>query len=245
MHVRSHLFKLCVVSALVSAAAGPAWAQRAGDVVLGAGLLVYAPQDKSAPLRFTEPVQREIPGSGSQLHSASTLGLNVHYFFTDNWAVEGVFGAPPRLKLSGKGTLEGVGELGSARLYGPSVLAKYFFGQPNDRFRLSAGVGVSYARFSSVRLTQNLQNTLGGAFGLPPGTSSTSAKIDSRFGPVFNLGANYAINEHLGVTLSVSYIPMKTSATLTTSAGGRQVARSESRLTLNPIVPFLYLTHRF
>lgn len=245
MHTPSRFCTLCAMAVAASAVSAPAWAQRAGNVVLGAGVLTYAPQDKSSPIRFTEPVQREIPGSGSNLHSATTLGLNAQYFVTDNWAIEGVLGVPPKLKLTGEGTLAGIGELGQARLYGPSVLAKYFFGQPNDKFRISAGVGLTYARFGSVRLTSGLQNALGGTLGLAPGTSQTSAKIDDRFGPVFALGANYAINERLGMTFSVSYVPMKTTAKLTTSAGGNVVARSQARLTLDPVVPYLYMTYKF
>ena len=245
MPIKSRVGKLCVMTVAVAAASGQVWAQRAGSVVLGAGVLTYAPQDKSSPIRFTEPVQREIPGSGSDLHSATTLGLNAHYFVTDNWAVEGVLGIPPRIKLSGEGTLSGIGELGSARLYGPSVLAKYFFGQPSDKFRISVGVGVTYVRFGSVRLSSGLQNALGGAVGLAPGTSQTSAEIDDRFGAVFGLGANYALTDRLGMTLSVSYVPMKTTAKLTTSAGGNVIARSQSRLTLDPIVPYLYMTYKF
>lgn len=245
MRHRFLISKLCVLAATTTLAGGQAWAQRAGDFVLGAGALNYSPQDKSSPLRFTQPVEREIPGSGSSLSSATTLGLNLHYFLTDNWAIEGVAGIPPRLKLSGAGTLERVGELGTARLYAPSLLAKYFFGSPDDKFRISAGVGITYARFGSVRLTNGLQNTLGGALGIPPGGSSTSAKIDSRFGPVFNIGANYAIDKDWGVTFSVSYVPMKTTAVLTTTAGGNAVAKSQARLTLDPIIPFLYVTRRF
>lgn len=245
MSITPRFCKLCAMTVAAIAVSGQVWAQRAGDVVLGAGVLTYAPQDKSSPIRFTEPVQREIPGSGSNLHSATTLGLNAQYFVTDNWAVEGVLGFPPRLKLTGEGTLSGIGELGAARLYGPSVLAKYFFGQPSDKFRISAGVGITYARFGSVRLTSGLQNALGGVLGLAPGTSQTSAKIDDRFGPVFALGANYAITDRLGLTMSVSYVPMKTTARLTTSAGGNVIAKSQASLTLDPIVPYLYMTYKF
>lgn len=245
MQHRFLVSRLCVLAAATALAGGQAWAQRAGDIVLGAGALNYSPQDKSSPLRFTQPVEREIPGSGSSLHSATTLGLNVHYFLTDNWAIEGVAGIPPRLKLSGAGTLAGIGELGTARLYAPSVLAKYFFGNPDDKLRFSAGMGISYARFGSVRLSNGLQSTLGGALGIPPGGSSTSAKIDSRFGPVFNVGVNYAFDKDWGVTFSVSYVPMKTTAVLTTTAAGNAVAKSQARLTLDPIIPFLYVTRRF
>ena len=245
MQHRFLVSRLCVIAAATALAGGQTWAQRAGDIVLGAGALTYSPQDKSSPLRFTQPVEREIPGSGSSLGSATTLGLNVHYFLTDNWAIEGVAGIPPRLKLSGAGTLAGIGELGTARLYAPSLLAKYFFGNPDDKLRFSAGVGITYARFGSVHLTNGLQNTLGGALGIAPGGSSTSAKIDSRFGPVFNVGVNYAFDKDWGVTFSVSYVPMKTTAVLTTTAGGNAVAKSQARLTLDPIIPFLYVTRRF
>ena len=222
-----------------------AYAQKAGDWVLGGGVLTYAPQDKSQPLSFVEPVARVIPGSGSDLKSATTLGLNVHYFLTDNWAIEGVLGVPPRLKLEGAGTLKGIGELGTARLYAPSLLGKYFFGNADDKFRVSLGLGVTYTQFRSVNLTNGLQNALGGALGIPAGASRTTAKIDSQWAPVFNAGANYAIDKNWGVTFSVSYIPMKTDAKLTTTVNGNKVAVSKTRLTLDPIVPFLYVTYKF
>lgn len=237
--------KTWVAALALTAIASGAYAQKAGDWVVGAGALVYAPQDSTTPLRFVSPVEREVPGSGASVKSATTLGLNVHYFLTDNWAVEGVLGVPPRIKIDGAGTLAPIGELGSARLYAPSVLAKYFFGNADDRFRLSAGVGITYTAFRSVSLTSGMQNTLGGALKLPPGASSTSGSIDSKWAPVFNVGANYAIDKNWGVTFSVSYIPMKTDATLTTQVGGKTVAVSKTRVTLDPLVPFLYLTYKF
>ncbi|GAB2477240.1 outer membrane beta-barrel protein [Comamonas humi] len=231
--------------ALLAATAGSAYAQKAGDWVVGGGALVYAPQDSTTPLRFVSPFEREIPGSGADVKSATTLGLNVHYFLTDNWAIEGVLGVPPKIKIEGAGTLAPIGELGSARLYAPSVLAKYFFGNADDKFRLSVGAGLTYTSFHSVSLTNGLQNTLGGALRLPPGASSTTAKIDAKWSPVLNVGANYAFDKNWGLTFSVSYIPMKTDATLTTRVGGKEVAVSKTRVTLDPIVPFLYLTYKF
>ena len=225
--------------------ASSAYAQKAGDWVLGAGALHYAPQDKSQPLAFVEPAARVVPGSGADLKSATTLGLNVHYFLTDNWAIEGVLGVPPQLKLNGAGTLAPVGELGNARLYAPSLLGKYFFGNADDKFRVSLGLGVTYSQFRSVKLSNGLQGTLNSAIGLPPGASSTSAKIDSQWAPVFNVGANYAIDKNWGVTFSVSYVPMKTDAYLTTKVNGNKVALSKTRLTLDPIIPFLYVTYKF
>ena len=54
--------KKWMVVAATALLASSAYAQKAGDWVFGAGALHYAPQDKSEPLQFTEPVQRVIPG---------------------------------------------------------------------------------------------------------------------------------------------------------------------------------------
>ena len=60
-----------------------------------------------------------------------------------------------------------------------------------------------------------------------------------------NVGANYAIDTHWGVAFSLSWIPMKTTATLTTRVGGNTVGVARTRVRLDPIVPYLYLTYRF
>lgn len=234
----------CVVLALLLVA-GSAQAQKAGDWVVGGGALVYAPNDKTTPLELVSPVHQVFPGTGADVRDATTLGLNLHYFITDNWAVEAVFGIPPRIKLDGSGTLAPLGRLGDARLYAPAVLGKYFFGEPENRLRMSVGLGLTYTSFRSVRLGQGLQATLGGALGIPPGASVTSGDIDSKVAPVFNIGANYALTPHWGVAFSLSYIPMKTTATLRTRVGGNTVGVSKTRVRLDPVVPYLYLTYRF
>ena len=63
--------------------------------------------------------------------------------------------------------------------------------------------------------------------------------------PVLNAGVNYAITKNLGVSFSVSYIPLKVTADLTTRVGDQVVARSRTRMRVNPVIPFLYVTYRF
>lgn len=225
--------------------AGAAHAQKAGDWVVGGGALGYLPQDKTTPLSLVTPVQHELPGSGADVKNAVTLGFNAHYFITDNWAIEGVAGFPPRINLDGAGTLSSLGKLGDARLYAPALLGKYFFGEAEDKLRFSVGLGVTYSAFRSVRLTSGMQGAMAANLGLPAGLATTSAKIDSKFAPVVNVGVNYAFDKHWGMTFSVSYIPMKTTAKLTTRVNGNTVATAKTRVTLDPIVPFLYLTYRF
>jgi outer membrane protein len=241
--MKKSLFALAAIAALGS---GSAMAQNAGDWVLGAGWLHFAPQDSSTPLRFTSPINATVPGSGASVGSSDTLGLSATYFFDSSWALEGVFGVPPTFKLEGEGSLAPLGQLGDAKQWSPTLLAKYYFGSGNDAFRPFVGAGATYVWYSDVNLTSNLQNTLGGRLGRPAGSTNTKAKLDDSFAPVFNIGAGYQIDKHWGVSFSVSYIPLKTKAKLTTrTAAGTTIGTSETKLTLNPIVTYLQATYRF
>jgi outer membrane protein len=241
--MKKTLFALAAMTALGS---GSAMAQNAGDWVLGAGWLHFAPQDSSKPLTFTSPINAAVPNSGSGVGSADTLGLSAIYFFDSSWAMEGVFGMPPTFKLEGEGSLAPIGRLGEAKQWSPTFLAKYYFGNGNDAFRPSVGLGATYVWYSDVDLTSGLQNALGARVGRPPGSTSTRAKLDDSFAPVFNVGASYQIDKHWGISFSVSYIPLKTTAKLTTrNAAGATIATSEAKLKLDPIVTYLAATYRF
>lgn len=239
---KTRLLALAAVAALGS---GSALAQKAGDWQVGAGWFHLSPQDSSQPLTFTAPVAAVVPGSGADASNSDTLGLNATYFIDSHWAVEGVLGVPPKFKLNGTGTLGPIGELGEARQWSPTILAKYYFNDGEAKFRPYVGLGVTYVWYSDVNLTPGLQGALASRIGIPPAASSTTADLDSSFAPVFNLGAAYQFDEHWGMSFSVSYIRLSTTANLTTTARGIPVATSEARLKLNPIVPYLAVTYKF
>jgi len=125
--------------------------------------------------------------------------------------------------------------------------ARNYFGGGESAFRPYVGLGATYVWYSDVELSSGLQNTLGARFGLPPGATTTSAKLDGKFAPVVNVGAAYQFDKNWGVSFSVSYIPLKTTAklTTTTTATGAPVSTSEASLKVNPIVPYLAVTYRF
>lgn len=233
------------LAALAVLSSASAFAQKAGDWQVGGGWMNLSPQDSSSPLKFTSPVQAEVPGSGASISSANTLGLNVTYFVDSHWAVEGVLGVPPKFDLNGTGTLAGAGKLGEARQWSPALLAKYYFNDGAAKFRPFGGLGVTYVRYSDVKLTGDLQDTVNHSLGLPAGATTTSADLSDSWAPVFNVGAGYQFDEHWGVALSVSYIPLKTKATLTTSTAAGTVATSEATLKVNPIVTYASVTYRF
>ena len=238
--------KLFALAALAALGSGSALAQKAGDWQVGAGWLHFAPQDSSKPLTFTSPIAAVVPGSGASVGTSDTLGLNLTYFIDSHWAVEGVMGVPPKFKLSGEGTLGPIGELGEARQWSPTVLAKYYFNDGEAKFRPYVGLGATYVWYSDVKLTPGLQGALANRLGLPASAlSTTTAKLDSSFTAVFNAGVAYQFDPHWGMAFSVSYIPLKTTAKLTTTARGFPVATSEASLKVNPIVPYLAVTYKF
>ena len=104
------------------AATSLAHAQSAGQWVVNAGWMHLAPQDSSQPLTVNALGQSTVvPGSGSTLANANTFALTTRYFVTDHVALETVLGVPPKLHLSGTGSLAPVGELGTARAWSPAA----------------------------------------------------------------------------------------------------------------------------
>ncbi|KHL06105.1 UNVERIFIED_CONTAM: membrane protein, partial [Mumia flava] len=133
------------------AATSLAHAQSAGQWVVNAGWMHLAPQDSSQPLTVHALGQSaEVPGSGSTLANANTFALTTRYFVTDHVALETVLGVPPKLHLSGTGSLAPVGELGTARAWSPAAQVQYHFGEPNARVRPYLGVGLGYVWYRDI-----------------------------------------------------------------------------------------------
>ncbi|MFT4190336.1 MAG: OmpW family outer membrane protein [Comamonas sp.] len=229
---------------------GTAQAQQAGDLVLGAGWLYLAPQDSSQPLQvqpagYSSAITRA--NTGATVSNASTLGLSAVYYFSSNWGVETVLGVPPKFKLDGSGNLAAVGRIGEARQWSPTLLLRYTFLDGDAKFRPFVGVGGTYVWYSGVRLQSGINSVLASSLGVSSAATSTTASLSKSFAPVINVGASYQFDKNWGLSLSVSYIPLKTEATLTTrvKATGTTVATSRTKLTLDPIVTYLALTYRF
>ena len=83
------------VAAALLAGGGSAMAQQAGDWVLRARWMHFAPRDSSDGLNLTSPVNMHVPGSDATVSSSSTLGLSATYFRDSHWGIEGGLGVPP------------------------------------------------------------------------------------------------------------------------------------------------------
>lgn len=218
-------------------------AQSAGSIVLNAGWFHLAPQDSSTPLKANIlGTSTTLPNASANVSDSDTGGFSLAYFVTDNISVEGIFGYPPKMNLNGGGSLSGLGKLGSANEWSPTVLLKYNFGKPDAKLRPSIGVGVSYIWYTDVKLSPSMQS---GAF--IPYTAlqgPTTATLSNTFAPVFNLGMTYNFTKHWSVGASLSYLMFSTKANLTTQSALGPI-HSETKLHINPIVTFVSVGYRF
>jgi outer membrane protein len=238
--------KFIATGAMMFACASAAHAQSAGSVMLSTGWFHLSPQDQSSEItlvsRGGSPINRSIPNSGSGVDDADTIGFTAAYFVTDNIAVEGVMGIPPKFDLNGEGVLAPYGKLGSAKQWSPTLLLKYYFLQAQSRFRPFLGIGVSRVWFSDAGITngQFLANPLLGG--------PTTVDIQSKWVPVFNGGFSFQVTDHWYAGLSISYLPLKTTATLTSNSAtpaGNLTSVSKANITLNPIVTYINVGYRF
>ncbi|HHT8902542.1 TPA: OmpW/AlkL family protein [Burkholderia cenocepacia] len=227
-----------------------------------------APTPINTPLRL--PPSFTSPGTGLHTSGADTVGLTVSHFLTDHIAVTSVAGVPPVFKVSGQGTIKPPGPAGalgtqniglgsvnpivkSVRQWSPAVILQYYFGQATAKLRPFLGLGVSYNWFSDLQLNTNFikqtQDNLGAILAAgagKPGTTSVEAKASSSWQPVFNAGLQYNMTEHFGLVASVTYIPLKTTSTVTIKAAdGSVLAESKSDLKADPIISYVGMTYKF
>lgn len=223
---------------------GQAMAQSAGSMTVSVGWLHIAPQGNATPLTVQSvggvQVNQEIPGSGAHASSTDTMGMTTEYYVTDNIGAALLLGMPLKVDLIGDGTLQKYGTLGSTRPMPPALVLRYHFFSANTKFRPFAGLGVNYTWFTQVRATNS--QFISDSFG--PG-GSARATLSASWNPVFELGANYALDRHWSVGLALNYMPVKTNLTLygQTAAGTPSV--SKSTLRLYPLSAFLNVAYSF
>lgn len=251
-------FKHLTIAAMaMMTASGAAFAQQAGDNVINLGWFHLSPQTSSKPLTVTgssvpgvaAALNSSLGNTGASVDDSDTVGLTFAHFFTDNIAVEAVTGIAPKFRLYGKGSLAlaNGGSLASANQWSPALLLKYYFGKAGDTWRPFVGIGASYFWYSNVQLTPGFQQLAGYSLTVG-GTGTTTAKLTNSWAPVFNAGLNFNMDKHWTLAFSVSYIPVSTTAKITTTGTGAYGAittTAESKVRLNPIVTFLSLGYTF
>jgi len=226
---------LVACGALLLAQPG-AFAQKAGDTILGLGVAVIAPRESLGPLTSTGPAaplfNAATAGATASIDSVATMSLSVLHMFTDQVAAELTLGVPPRLDVDVQLRSGSHPGAASAKELTPALVAKYLFRTPADRWRPYLGLGVTHASFRDVRINRSDP--------LVVQLAGTSASLSSSWAPVYNAGLIYNINERLSVNASVSYIPLKTTATFVGSG-----TTTTGRVKLNPVDYVVRLGYKF
>jgi len=247
-----HFFPKIAALSIMAAFAAPVMAQSAGSNIVQVGWFELTPQDSSQGITGVSGLLGANLGSnGQNLHSsvsnADTLGLALTHFFTDNIAMTVDAGIPPTFRLSGQGSLASFGKIGTAKQWSPAIVGKYFFGDANDKIRPFVGAGVTYVWYSNTQLTPAFQNYI--ATLRTTGTGTATASLSSSVAPVATVGVMYNLNDKWSIGFSVSYIPLKTEATINSTATGSYAVYGsnsyKTKLTLDPIISFLSVGYKF
>jgi outer membrane protein len=158
---------------------------------------------------------------GVDVGNATGLGINLTYLFTPNIGVE-VLGASP---FTHDIELPGAGKVAETKELPPTVL----FVVRGDAGALHpyVGLGLNYTMFFS-------EETKGALAG-------TDLKLDDSFGPAFEAGVDYDLNDKWFLNASLWYMNIRTDATVT--AGGVTIA--EGNVQINPVAALFTVGTRF
>jgi outer membrane protein len=198
--------KIALACAALVAASG-AFAQKAGDNIVSIGLASINPDTSVGPLTNTPGVaQSAVNGATAKVGSETTISASWLRMYTDNVGVELTLGLPPTMTQDLTTPATGAHPAAAKiELRTPAVVAKYFFGVSQDKWRPYLGLGVAHVSFHNVK-TNTADTTVQNLGG-------TAASFTSSWTPVYNAGLIYNLDEKWSISGSVSYLPVRTSVT--------------------------------
>lgn len=153
-------------------------------------------------------------------HATGTFEFG--YMFTPNLGVSFTGGVPPTVAIDGAGTLAGVGELGTIT-YGPTALTAHYHFTNFGNFQPYIGGG-PMAMFVFNEKDTNV----------------TNLNVKPAIGAVFQVGADYWVNEKWGVYVDAKKAYLRTKST--GSLGGTPISAD---VKMDPLVISAGLTVRF
>lgn len=245
-----YAFISAIALSLASTFFSPATAQSAGSNVISVGWAHTTPFSSSELTRITAGQYSGVDLLNEQpmkINSANAVDFAITHFWSDHFATTLNAGIPPRFQLQGSGAgliaqVPSYGSVGSVKIWNPSIVAKWFFGDAQDKFRPFIGAGVAYARFSSIQLTQSYQDAVSLA---TAGLGRATMKMSSSWAPVANIGANYNFDKNWSLALSVSYTSLGTNVDIAGTGSNLGPFNSRTTLAINPMVTVLALGYTF
>ncbi|WP_165498268.1 OmpW/AlkL family protein [Siculibacillus lacustris] len=163
-----------------------------------------------------------VPKGTIEINDHATLGVEVGYYFSPNWAVSFTGGFPPSPTIKGAGSVQSLGTLGTI-VYGPTALTGHYHLTELGAFRPYVGAGAMF-----MLMFENHSRAL------------KAMQTDAAVGAVAQVGADYMFTEQLGAYLDVkkAYLHTNTTGTLY----GLPVS---SKVQLDPLVIGGGLAYRF
>jgi outer membrane protein len=169
-----------------------------------------------------------VPNASTRASDNVTLGVELGYDFSPQFSARLTLGLPPTTSVEGTGNLSataGVPQPLAKVTYGPAVVSATWHPLGRSGFSPYLGMGLNYPIIFKVE-DQFLVNV----------------NVSSRLGAVFQLGADYAIDDKWGLFFDVKKLFTEVDVTANLPGGG-PVATTTAKL--NPLVIQAGLSYRF
>ena len=163
-----------------------------------------------------------LAGSGLSYSDTTVPELDITYFFTDNLAAELILGTTYS-RVSGEGSIAGLGEIGKTWLLPPTLTMQYHF-TDFGAFKPYVGAGVNYTMFYNQS-----------------GKAAQSLDVKNTFGAALQVGVDYMIDDHWGVNFDVKKLFLRPD--FSADLGGGTVVNGKAKL--DPWLIGAGVTYRF
>jgi outer membrane protein len=237
--------KIALACAALFAATG-AFAQKAGDDIVSIGYASVNPDAKlgtvtstSASAASAAAFTGQLVGATANVGSQSTVSFGWLHMYMDNVGAELTLGIPPEFTQdlnTPNGSAPSHPSAAKLKILTPAVVAKYFFGTAQDQWRPYVGLGMTHATFNSVSTNATDRTVVA--------LAGTSASFSSSWVPVYNAGLIYNLDDKWSINGSVSYLPVKTTATFVGPGLGVPVT-STGDVKLNTVDYVIRVGYRF
>ena len=221
--------------ALTALTSSSAIATQQGDWLVRARIINIAPNVSSGNITAMDgsSLAPTIPdGATIDVDDATTLDIDISYFFTNNIAVELLLDFPASHDITGDGSINGIGKIGEVAPLPPALIAQYHF-MPQNNIRPYAGAGLGYVFFLSEETTDTLTNAVG--------ATSTGLDVDDTFYTVIQAGVDFDINQNWYWNLDAKYMFIDSTAVV--QVNGADTAKVD--FDLDPLVLGVGIGTRF
>nr|WP_297383350.1 OmpW family outer membrane protein [uncultured Roseateles sp.] len=160
---------------------------------------------------LTGPPGTTPPGLSIGVKDLDVFAVSYERRLSNNWAVQFQGGIPPKLTAVGAGTGQSVGTVATARIWFPTLMARYTF-TDLGRIQPYVAVGATYTFFTDEKSSDAYTSALQG--------TSSSIRLKDSWGPYARVGFEYPIDKNWGINVEYSTFRLRTTATVVTQTPG-------------------------